>query len=471
VAERPRLTLVRVNERSGVHPFLSESNVSGIYPPLGIAYLAASARRAGFPTSLIDAHASDLSTAQIVLAIRTIGPDVVGLTSTTFNWPVVARLARRVRAAMPGIPIWVGGPQLALYPEECLTEQAVDLAVVGEGDETVVELLQRLAAGEELDGVAGTVARRGGELVHGPPRAPVADLDSLPMPAIDLLPMARYRSLDLPSPFVSMVTSRGCPFRCRYCSQVYVGGMYRSHGPARVVAEMVRARRKFGAREIVFFDETFTLERDWVFEVCERILAADLDVPWNVRTRVDRLDRETLVAMHEAGCISVHVGIESGSPRVQKLMNKNLDLSGIGDALQGAREIGMETRGYFLIGYPGETREEIGQTIQLACDLPLDWASFTVTTPLPRIGITEDALADGRMAVDYWREYTLGRVGEPPGYFTSDELSAGDLEGLLQQAYRRFYLRPSLLGRKAKTVRLWQELPSIARTLRETRMG
>ncbi len=471
MAEHPRLTLVRVNERSGVHPFLTESNVSGIYPPLGIAYLAASARRAGFPASLIDAHATDLSTEQIVGAIRNIRPDVVGLTSTTFNWPVVARLARRVRAALPGLPIWVGGPQLSLYPDECMTEPVVDLAVVGEGDETVIELLQRLAAGEELAGVPGTAVRRGDELVHGPDRPPVAELDSLPMPAIDLLPLSRYRSLDLPTPYVSMVTSRGCPFRCRYCSQVYVGGTYRAHGPQRVVAEMVRARRDLGAREIVFFDETFTLDRDWVFEVCERILAADLDVPWNVRTRVDRLDRDTLVAMHEAGCIGVHVGIESGSPRVQQLMNKNLDLSGIGAALEAAREIGIETRGYFLLGYPGETRDEIDQTIALACDLPLDWASFTVTTPLPRIGITEDALADGRMAADYWREYTLGRVGEPPGCFTTDELSADDLDSLLQQAYRRFYLRPSLLGRKARTVRLWREMPSIARTLWETRVG
>jgi len=465
---RVRLALVRVNERAGVHPFLQETNVSGVYPPLGVAYLAAAARRAGHAVSIIDAHAMDLGHGGMIRALRHIDPDVVGLTSTTFNWPVVSGVARRIRQANGSLPIWVGGPQLSLYPAECMADPSVDVAVIGEGDETVVELLDRVAAKEDLAGVAGTIVRRGDELVHGEPRAVVDDLDRLPLPALDLLPLDRYRSLDLPTPFVSMVTSRGCPFRCRYCSQVYVGGAYRTHGPERVVAEMVRAVRRFRAREIVFFDETFTLHSDWVQSVCEGILAADIHVPWNVRTRVDRLDAETLLAMREAGCCSIHVGIETGSPRVQRLMNKNLDLVGIGDALATARQLGIETRGYFMIGYPGETREEIEQTLQLSLDLPLDWASYTITSPLPGTGIYEDWLERGES--DYWRAYSLGRVEQPPGYITSDELSAGDLGELLDRAYRRFYLRASLLRRKARTPRLWRALPSIGRALWETRI-
>ena len=467
---RVRLALVRVNERAGVHPFLRETNVSGIYAPLGVAYLAAAARRAGHGASIVDAHALDLDHVELLRVLQHVDPDVVGLTSTTFNWPVVAQVARRIRQAHPGLPIWVGGPQLSLYPDECMAEAAVDVAVVGEGDETIVDLLDRLAAEEDLAGVAGTIVRKEGALIRGPDRAPESDLDGLPLPALDLLPLDRYRSLDLPTPFVSMVTSRGCPFRCRYCSQVYVGGSYRSHGPERVVTEMVRAVRDLHAREVVFFDETFTLHSDWVQAVCEGILEANLDVPWNVRTRVDRLDSETLLAMREAGCCSIHVGIETGSARVQRLMNKNLDLAGIGDALTTARHLGIETRGYFMLGYPGETRDEIEQTVRLSLDLPLDWASFTITSPLPGTGIYEAALEDGGFEVDYWREYTLGRVAEPPGYFTRGDLSAADLDRLLSDAYRRFYLRPSLLRGKAGTARLWQALPSIGRTLWETRV-
>jgi anaerobic magnesium-protoporphyrin IX monomethyl ester cyclase len=463
-----RLTLVRVNGRSGAHPFLEETNVSGVYPPLGVAYLAGAARAAGHPTSVIDAYANDLPELELLDAVARVQPDVVGLTCTTFDWPLVARLARELRRERPQLHIWIGGPQLSLYPDECMAEQAVDLAVVGEGDEAIVELLDRVDSGEELASVAGTIVRVGDELIRGPEREPIADLDTLSMPALDLLPLARYRSLDLPAAFASMVTSRGCPFRCRYCSQVYVGGRYRSHGATRVVDEMVRAQQVFGAREIVFFDETFTMDRDWVLSLCEDILGRGLVIPWNVRTRVDRLDGDVLGAMAEAGCCSVHVGIETGSDRVQGLMNKNLRLDGVSRALTAAREAGLETRGYFMLGYPGETVEEMEQTLQLSLDLPLDWASYTLTLALPGTGIYEDALANGTIPHDYWREYTLGRVTEHPGYFTDAGLDRGQLEALLKRAYRSFYLRPHLIRRKAATPRLWRELPAIARTLLET---
>jgi len=473
VVKKPRLTLVRVNERKGVHPFLSEANVSGIYPPLGVAYLAAAARRAGFPVSIIEAHAQDLSQRQVARAIQHIRPDVVGITSTTFNWPVVADLAQNIRDAAPGVQLWVGGPQLSLYPDECMAEQSLDAAVLGEGDETIVELLTRLQQGEDLAGVPGTLVRDriegGGEVIRGPDRAPIAELDSLAMPAIDLLPLNRYRSLTLPTPYVSMTTTRGCPYRCRYCSQVYVGGTYREHGVDRVVAEMNRAVYDFGAREIVFFDETFSLGRKRTMALCEAILARGPRVRWNVRTRADLLPDELLRAMAAAGCCSIHVGIEAGAERVRRLMNKKLDLGKARRALAEARRLGIETRGYFMLGYPGETREEMEQTMRLARDLPLDWASFSVTVPLPRTGIYEDMLEADAAKSDYWRDYTLLEVSRPPGYFESEELGAQQLEALLQRAYRGFYLRPGAVGAKLRNPRLWRELPSIVATLLETR--
>ena len=473
-SKKPRLTLVRVNERRGVHPFLSEANVSGVYPPLGVAYLAGAARRAGFPVSIIEAHAQDLSHQQVAIAIANIKPDVVGITSTTFNWPVVAELARSVRRAYPSAGIWVGGPQLSLYPEECMdAEAAVDVAVLGEGDETVVELLERLERGEELAGVPGTLVRGhgedgAGEVVAGPGRAPIAELDTLALPAIDLLPLHRYRSLTLPTPYVSMTTTRGCPYRCRYCSQVYVGGSYREHGVDRVVTEMNRAVSDFGAREIVFFDETFSLSRRRTMALCEAILARGPRVRWNVRTRADLLPDELLVAMADAGCCSIHVGIEAGAERVRQLMNKRLDLAKAERALGQARRLGIETRGYFMLGYPGETRDEMEQTMALARDLPLDWASFSITQPLPRTGIHEDLLAQAPARGDYWSDYALLKATHPPGCFESEGIDAGVLDTLLHQAYRRFYLRPTVLADKLRDPRLWKELPSIVSTLLET---
>ena len=470
---KPVLVLLRVNDRLGAHPFLKETNVSGIYPPLGVAYLAATARRAGYRASIIDAQALNHSHAQLTRAVAQAGADVVAITATTFNWPVVAQTARRLRASSPGLKIWVGGPQLSLYPDECMEEQAIDVAVVGEGEQPLLELLACAASGDDPAGIPGTITRQGdGGLIKGPPTEPVQDLDTLPLPAVGLLPLARYHALTLPPRFISMVTSRGCPFRCRYCSQVYVGGKYREHSAARVLEELTRAVNVFHAAEIVFFDETFSLNRRRVLEICDGILARDLKMRWNIRTRADRLDDEVLRAIRDAGCWSIHVGIESGSARVQRLMNKNLKLDRVAQVLESARRLGLETRGYFMLGYPGETPAEMEQTIRLALELPLDWASFTITQPMAGTDIYVDALQAGAYGSDYWRDYTLQRVSEPLGYFISaGGLDQQQLEGLLNSAYRRFYLRPSMILSKLKTARIWREVPSIIRTLMEIRLS
>ena len=456
---RPRLALIRVNERLGVHPFLRETNVSGVYPALGVAYLAGAARAAGFPVTVVDAHALDSSHDALVEAVVGVAPRLVGLTSTTFNWPVVAEVARRLKRALPGVPVAIGGPQLSVYPQECMTEPAVDVAVVGEGEEPLVELLLRVESGAPLDGVAGTLARIDGEVVRAPDRPPVADLDRLPLPALDLLPLRRYRSLTLPRPFVSMVTSRGCPFRCRHCSQAFVGGCHREHGVERVLEEMERAVKTLGAREIVFFDETFTLNRGRVLALCAGVLERGIPTRWNVRTRADRLDDELLEAMRDAGCASIHVGIEAGSERVRELMRKPLDLDRAARALDTARRLGMETRGYFMLGYPGETRAEVEETIRLSAELPLDWASYTVAVALPATDLYREALESGRYRDDYWRDYTLQRPVGPPGY-ASPDLGAEELEAALARAYRSFYLRPRAVAGKLTSARLWRQLPT-----------
>ncbi len=460
MVERPRLVLIRVNEGLGIHPFLRETNVSGVYPALGIAYLAGAARAAGFPVSVIDAHALNLDLEGLAGQVGELRPDVIGLTSTTFNWPVVAAVARSLRAAMPDATLIVGGPHLSLYPNESMEERAFDVAVIGEGDLVLPELLAQLAAGDEIAGIPGTVVRRGDDLVQGPARPPIVDLDGLALPAIDLLPMDRYRSLTLPRPFVSMVTSRGCPYRCRFCSQAYVGGAHREHGVERVLEEIERAVHTYHAREIVFFDETFTLNRKRVLAICEGMLARNLKVGWNIRTRADLLDDEVLLALRDAGCAGVHCGIEAGSERIRRLMNKKLDLETGMRALERARRLGMETRGYFMLGYPGETREEIEETIRLSCQLPLDWASYTITIALPGTDIHSDLLESGQWEGQYWREYSRQHFSGPPGY-ASRTLEAEELEALLRRAYRRFYLRPSTIGRKIVSRRLWRELPSV----------
>ncbi|MCZ7586247.1 MAG: cobalamin-dependent protein [Deltaproteobacteria bacterium] len=163
-----QLLLMRVNERRGVHPFLVESNVTGVYPPLGIAYLAATARHAGYATELLDAHAEDTTNQGIASAAAASTAKLIGITTTTFNWPVAVQYARRIKQAAPDKVVVVGGPQLSLYPRECMEEKSFDAAVIGEGDEVIVELLRRMEAGEDLAGTPGTLVRTADGIVEGP---------------------------------------------------------------------------------------------------------------------------------------------------------------------------------------------------------------------------------------------------------------------------------------------------------------
>ena len=467
--KKPKILLVRANDRLGRHPFLAETNVTGVYPALGLAYLAAAVRAAGYPVSILEGNAHRLSMEQIKAQAASFNPQIIGLSSTTFNWPLVAETAKAIRSTIPDCLILVGGPQLSLYAAQCLDEPAVDGAVIGEGEQALTEIARALESGHSPVGIAGTMFREKGELVMGPDRLPVQDLDTIPMPALDLLPIRQYRALTLPHPFVTLVTSRGCPFHCRYCSQVYAGGVYREHSAQRVVAEMERAVREFDAKELVFFDETFTMNRKRTLEICRLAMDGGIHTKWDVRTRADVLDDEMLTALADAGCASLHIGIEAGSERVQKLMNKNLNLGKIPPMLKRARQLGIQTRGYFMLGFPGETLEEMDQTIRFARSLPLDWASFTITTPNPGTEIYAQGQAEGRFHGDYWEDYTLGKACEPLGYFTSEQYDEPKLKEYLGKAYKKFYMRPGLIGRKLVSLQMIKQLPGIARTLWELR--
>jgi len=424
-----------------------ETNVTGCYPPLGLAYLAAVLREAGFTPRIIDAEAEGWGLERVVEAIPA-DAGIVGFTGTTLLWPTVREVAARVRRARPNALLVIGGAQVTAFPEATLEGSVFDLGILGDGEQALVEIARRRANGGDYRGVPGCVVRD----PEGHPRqtGPVAwidDLDSLPLPALDLLPMHRYRSVMVTDPFVSIVTSRGCPYRCRFCSQIYGGDRLRTHSPERIVAEMERAVRKYGARELVLFDETFGVRREDALRVCALIRECGLAFRWSARTRVNVLDEELLVALRDAGCYALHLGVESGSDRILEAMNKNITVAQVRDAVALARRLGFRLHAYFMIGYPGETRAEIAQTLKLSRELPLDWASYTITIPNPRTPLCDLAVERGMLAPDYWRDYTLGNAEPAIPFFTSEECSAAYLKRTKRMAYLRFYLRPCVAAR------------------------
>lgn len=428
-----------------------ETNVTGTYPPLALAYLAATVREGGYRPVIVDGEAPLRPLSSVM---REIPPDTVliGVSTTTLAWPAVRQAAAVLKKSFPGVPVVVGGPHVTAFPEETLRYSEFDVGVIGDGEHSLMELLSRAEAGRSLAGVPGTVYRENNAIQVDQQVCWVERLDDLPMPALDLLPLHRYRSVVVKSPFVTMLTSRGCPYKCSFCSQIYMGDKFRFHSADRIIAEMERAERAFGAKEIVMFDETFGANRRVAHEVFEEMQRRKFGFRWNARTRIDLLSDELLLAMRKSGCYMLHLGIESGTPRILEKMRKGITLEQVERVVRSAHRMGFRLHGYFMLGYPGETREEIEATVKLSRRLPLDWASYTVTIPNPRTLLQEQAIAEGLLEPSFWSEYVAGRTDGTIPFLSSAECDVSYLSGVKRKAYLRFYLRPHTFARQSAFV-------------------
>jgi len=428
-----------------------ETNVTGAYPPLGLAYLGAVLRGAGHQVRILDGDVLGLAPGPLLDLVEG-DTQVVGFTSTTLAWPHTQAAARLARTRFPRATLVVGGPHVTAFPELTLRYSTFDLGVLGEGEETVLELARRLQAGASLADLPGCVTREEETIRTNLPGPFPEDLDRVPFPALDLLDLARYHSVVVREPFATMIASRGCPFRCAFCSQCYTGDRFRWPSAEYVLDEMTRNQREFGAREIVLFDETFGVNRKVALEVCEGIRRRGLSFRWNARTRLDVLDEELMAAMRSSGCYLLHLGIESGSQRILDKMNKGTNLDQIRRVVAGARRAGFRTHGYFMLGYPGETRREISATVRLSRSLGLDWASFTVTIPNPRTELHDQAVAEGLLDKDFWHKYIAGRTDGRIPFLASAECPEDYLVKTKRLAYFRFYTRPWTAARLAAGV-------------------
>jgi radical SAM superfamily enzyme YgiQ (UPF0313 family) len=435
-----KILLIR-NDEPGLS---AETNITGIYPPLGLAYIASVLRKSGYQVAFLDNQISCFKNNQFKNEIKNISPDVVLLSAMTPAWPGLVKLSRFIKEISLRIIIGVGGPHLTAYPIEALSHESFDFGIYGEGENTILEVLNSLKEGRTLEGVRGCSFRQDGGVVVNSSREEINDLDSIPFPSIDLLPYKRYMALSVENPFFTMITSRGCPYSCKFCFQGYLG-RYRSRSAENVVREMEMLVKEYGIREIITFDETFGIEEKRVLEICGFIQEKGLRFKWDIRTRIDLINEKMLRSLRSAGCRRIHLGIESGNQNILSSMDKKINVAEITDKVKLAKEFGFELRGYFMLAYPGDTRKDIYKTIEFAKSLPLDWASFTVTIGLPGTEIYQEALISKRFSVDYWREYTKGNVMGSKPYFIPGGMREKDLFEVKKKAYLEFYLRPRIV--------------------------
>lgn len=439
--------------RSNGLKFSYETNITGIYPPLGFAYIASVLRNAGYQVTILDNQILRLHNDFLKNEIKKIAPDVVLLSAMTPLWPELIMLGKLIKDVSPQIIIGVGGPHLTVYPRESLSNKDFDFGVYGEGEATILEVIRTIQEGKDLDGIKGSIFRKNGKIVINPPREAIDDLDSIPFPAIELLPYKKYFALPVRHPFFTMITSRGCPYTCKFCFQGYLG-RYRARSPENVLEEIEVLVNKYKVQEIVIFDETFAVEEERALKICELINKKRLNFKWDIRTRVDLLNKRVLKFLKSGNCHRIHLGIESGNQEILDKIGKGISVSEIKEKIELAKKFGFELRGYFMLAYPGETERSIHKTIQFAKSLPLDWASFTITIGLPGTEIYKEALKRKYFPIDYWSEYTKGNILNSKPYFIPENLKEKNLFALNRRAYLEFYLRPKIIRNVLKSLKL-----------------
>ena len=450
-AKNSRVMFIKYHEAADQQPLSKKAAEKlGIFPSLALGGMAAWIRQHGYAVRLIDLHVENKYPKDIVADVQAYNPAIIALTSKTLGWPAVIEIAQMARAAVPNALIVVGGPHMSIYPKESLSWECFDIAVIGDGEETFLEICDRVEHGAKVDDlvdVLGVAVRKTtGEVVQTAPRPLPKDINQYPQTAWDLIPVKDYHCLTLLKPFATMVTTRGCPWHCGYCSQVYSEKL-RFRDVNLVVDEMEYLQKTFGVREIVFFDETFTIGKKRMMKFSEEVRRRDLKVKFNIRARVDTVDRDVVRALKKAGLRSIHMGVEAGTDRVLKIMNKQITREQTEQAFRVCREEGVDTRGYFMVGYYDATPDDVEDMIKFASGLGLDWASFSVATALPATDLYRIAQERGYVDGDFWKQYTIDGGGIIPQLET-ETFTAEQLRAFRTKAYMNFYLRRDLIRRK-----------------------
>ncbi len=431
----------------------------GLYPPLGILYVAAYAEKhSGHKIELLDALAERLSYDNLGQKIKEIGPDVVGITTMSFTIIDVLKSIEVIRRELPHVKIVLGGPHVHLYPEETINLKGVDYLVLGEGELAFKELLDAIERKISMHEVKGIVFKKDGRIINTGPRELIDNLDELPFPARHLTHIGRYYSLMAKrTPITTMFTSRGCPYRCIFCDRPHLGKKFRARSPKNVVDEMEQGVN-MGIKEFFIYDDTFTIDRKRVFDICAEIKNRRLDIGWDIRARVNNVDSQMLKALKAAGCERVHFGVESGNTEILKILKKDITLEKAREAFKETKKAGLDILAYFMIGSPGETKKEIQDTISFAKSLSPDYAHFTILTPFPGTEVYKLALSKGIYKEDHWRAFALNpKPGFEPKYW-EENFTRDELKGLLADVYKSFYVRPGYIARGMLKIRSFGEL-------------
>lgn len=432
--------------------------------PMGLAYIASVLRNRNKDVEMIDAYAENLTIAEIIGRILDMKADVIGVSCVTPSFPITCRITRELKRKKRELIIVTGGSHPTILPVDALSEETIDFVVRGEGEVTICELIDTLESRGDLNKINGISFRENGRIVHAPERSFLKDLDSLPFPAYDLLPVEFYKAPPhwaIQEPVFYLFATRGCPFHCTFCAAELIGKTRRLRSIKNVLSEIKFLVKNYNARQIMFQDTCFPFERKYAFDLCNEMIKSRLNksVVWTTSTRVDLVDQELLDKMYESGCRVINFGLESGNQKVLDRARKGFKLEKVYKATEMARKAGIKNFATFMLGLPGDTLESCLDTINLAKKLDLDYAQFYMTVPYPGSAIYSEAIKEGKIKTKDWEKYItmVSMTGTEPTY-VPDNMNASQLKLLQKKAYKEFYFRPKLVWRHLLNIKSFGDL-------------
>lgn len=362
----------------------------------------------GFNVKIIDAHLEKLSLIKLSEQIIKQNPDIIGITTDSINYYDSLRIAKLAKITLNATVV-MGGPHATLRGEELLKYPEVDIVVLGEGEYTMLEIVQRIERGLTLKGCKGCYYKENDKIIINPLRERIQNLNLLPRLARHLVPYKyyprNYTFGGIKTPVDTVSTSRGCPYNCSYCSSREIWGpQYKTRNPKDVIDEIEYLINEFGTKGIYFREDNFTLNKKHVLGICEEIIKRKINIEWECSSRVDLVNKQVLKKMYQAGCKSIWFGIETGSPRMLKKLNKGIKIEQVRKAVQITREAGIRVGGSFMMGMPGETKEDLRMTVKLIKELALIPTSLATFVGIPDSQLYHEIIENG------WIESAYGEV-------------------------------------------------------------
>lgn len=428
--------------------------------PLALAYLAANLEKYGYNVSIIDSPVLGLDVFKTAQIARQEEAQLIGITALTTMYGIVKKLSAALKKELPESKIIIGGVHATALPQETLLDiKEADYLCRGEGENTIVDLVDCLSTGKDVSQVDGLVFKdERGQIIFNKPRRFEMELDKFPPPARHLLPMSRYRltvsRVKGENYCPTLIIARGCPFNCSFCSHPF-GRTFRHHSVDRIINELNELIDKYQISQVNFEADTLTVNKEFLVSLCRALINSNINkrIKWTCTSRVDTVNEEVLRIMKQSGCWEISYGVESGVQRLLDLINKGETIKQIEDVFTITKKIGIAIRGFFMLGLPTETVEDSWQTINFAKKLDPLWAQFTVTIPYPGTPLFEQLKSAGKIRTFNWDAYnTWAGWAEKEIPFVPENREAKEIMNLQKKALIVFYLRPKTFFKFLKQI-------------------